>query len=51
MLTLQATEAFELYAAVSPMLPTNATVAAAHAVARWVKEREGELFLVGAPTF
>lgn len=45
------TQLFELYVAVSPMLPKTATVGAANAVIRWVKKEENRLFLHDAPVF
>lgn len=45
------TQAFELYIAVSPLLPKSAAVNAANAVARWVKKEEARLFLRDAPVF
>ncbi|ORY89278.1 vacuolar fusion protein MON1, partial [Leucosporidium creatinivorum] len=43
------TSKFELYLAVSPLLPKTAVVSAARAVTRWIKPEE--LFLTSAPTF
>jgi hypothetical protein len=48
---LQITQPFELYIALSPLLPKSAAVGAANAVARWVKREEGRLFLRDAPVF
>jgi len=45
------TQPFELYIAVSPMLPKTAAVGAANAVTRWVKKEESRLFLRDAPVF
>jgi len=45
------TQPFELYIALSPLLPKNAAVGAANAVARWVKKEEIRLFLRDAPVF
>ncbi|KNZ73044.1 Vacuolar fusion protein MON1 [Termitomyces sp. J132] len=45
------TQPFELYIALSPMLPKAAAVGAANAVARWVKKEEAKLFLRDAPVF
>lgn len=45
------TQPFELYVAVSPMLPKSAVVGAANAVTRWVKKEESRLFLRDAPVF
>lgn len=42
---------FELYIAVSPLLPKLAVVAAAKAVLKWVKKEEEGLWLSSAPTF
>ncbi|KAF9568812.1 DUF254-domain-containing protein [Agrocybe pediades] len=45
------TQPFELYVALSPLLPKSAAVGAANAVARWVKKEEARLFLRDAPVF
>jgi len=45
------TQPFELYIALSPLLPKGAVVGAANAVARWVKKEETRLFLRDAPVF
>jgi hypothetical protein len=45
------TQPFELYVALSPLLPKTAVVGAANAVARWVKKEEARLFLRDAPVF
>ncbi|KAF9534492.1 trafficking protein Mon1-domain-containing protein [Crepidotus variabilis] len=45
------TQPFELYIALSPLLPKSAAVGAANSVARWVKKEEGRLFLKDAPVF
>ncbi|TFK27965.1 DUF254-domain-containing protein [Coprinopsis marcescibilis] len=45
------TQPFELYVAVSPMLPKTAVVGAANAVTRWIKKEESRLFLRDAPVF
>jgi len=45
------TQPFELYIALSPLLPKSAAVGAANAVARWVKKEETRLFLRDAPVF
>jgi hypothetical protein len=45
------TEPFELYVALSPLLPKSAAVGAANAVARWVRKEEARLFLKDAPVF
>ncbi|KAG6887771.1 hypothetical protein C0995_012885 [Termitomyces sp. Mi166 len=45
------TQPFELYIALSPMLPKAAAVGAANAVARWVKKEEARLFLRDVPVF
>jgi hypothetical protein len=47
----QITQPFELYVAVSPMLPKSGVVGAANAVTRWVKKEESRLFLRDAPIF
>lgn len=47
----QITQPFELYVAVSPMLPKSGVVGAANAVTRWVKKEESRLFLRDAPVF
>jgi len=44
----QTTSSFELYLAVSPLLPKNAVVSAARAVTRWIKKNEASLFLTSA---
>ena len=48
---LQITQPFELYIALSPLLPKGAAVGAANAVARWVKKEETRLFLRDVPVF
>ncbi|SCV72231.1 BQ2448_4925 [Microbotryum intermedium] len=45
------TSSFELYLAVSPLLPKTASVSAARAVIKWVKGEENRLFLTSAPSF
>ncbi|EKM79357.1 hypothetical protein AGABI1DRAFT_74328 [Agaricus bisporus var. burnettii JB137-S8] len=45
------TQPFELYVAVSPLLPKSAIIGAANAVVRWVKKEESRLFLRDAPVF
>ncbi|KAF9485853.1 DUF254-domain-containing protein [Pholiota conissans] len=45
------TQPFELYVALSPLLPKSAAVGAANSVARWVKKEEARLFLRDAPVF
>ncbi|KAG2010039.1 vacuolar fusion protein MON1 [Coprinopsis cinerea AmutBmut pab1-1] len=45
------TQPFELYVAVSPMLPKTAVVGAANSVTRWIKKEESRLFLRDAPVF
>ncbi|KAL8276925.1 hypothetical protein RQP46_010653 [Phenoliferia psychrophenolica] len=45
------TSTFELYVALSPLLPKTAVVSAARAVSRWVKAQESRLFLTSAPSF
>jgi hypothetical protein len=47
----QITQLFEVYIALSPLLPKSAAVGAANAVAKWVKREEGRLFLKDAPVF
>ncbi|KAM0746693.1 DUF254-domain-containing protein [Meredithblackwellia eburnea MCA 4105] len=42
---------FELYVALSPLLPKSAIVSAAKAVTKWAKANEGRLFLTSAPSF
>ncbi|KAK4694121.1 vacuolar fusion protein MON1, partial [Phenoliferia sp. Uapishka_3] len=42
---------FELYVALSPLLPKTAVVSAARAVSKWVKGQESKLFLTSAPSF
>ncbi|KAK4054502.1 Vacuolar fusion protein mon1 [Microbotryomycetes sp. JL201] len=44
-----ATSKFELYVAVSPLLPKTAVVSVARAVTRWIKPEEH--FLISAPSF
>lgn len=44
------TPPFELYMAAGPNLPRGALVAAASAVASWVKANEAALFLISSPT-
>lgn len=51
MTTIQITQPFEVYLALSPRMPKTAIVNAANAVARWVKKEEGRLFLKDAPVF
>jgi hypothetical protein len=48
---VQITQPFELYLALSPMLPKSAIIGAANAVAKWVKKEESKLFLRDAPVF
>ena len=48
---MQITQPFELYIALSSLLPKTAAVGAANAVARWVKRDENRLFLRDAPVF
>ena len=48
---LQITQPFEVYVALSPLLPKSAAVGAANAVAKWVKKEEARLFLKDAPVF
>jgi len=45
------TQPFEVYIALSPLLPKSAAVGAANAVAKWVKKEETRLFLKDAPVF
>ncbi|CCM03516.1 uncharacterized protein FIBRA_05650 [Fibroporia radiculosa] len=45
------TQPFELYLALSPLLPKSAVVNAANSVARWVQKEERRLFLRDAPVF
>ncbi|SGY20537.1 BQ5605_C016g08087 [Microbotryum silenes-dioicae] len=45
------TSSFELYLAVSPLLPKTAVVSAARAVIKWIKAEENRLFLTSAPSF
>ena len=47
----QITQPFELYLAMSPLLPKSAVVNAANAIARWVHKEEKRLFLRDAPVF
>ncbi|KZT12073.1 DUF254-domain-containing protein [Laetiporus sulphureus 93-53] len=45
------TQQYELYLALSPLLPKSAVMNAANAVARWVQKEERRLFLLDAPVF
>lgn len=45
------TQPFELYIALSPLLPKTAVINAANSVTRWIKREEGKLFLKDAPVF
>ncbi|EKM56680.1 uncharacterized protein PHACADRAFT_91851, partial [Phanerochaete carnosa HHB-10118-sp] len=45
------TQPFELYLAMSPLVPKSAVVNAANAIARWVQREEKRLFLRDAPVF
>lgn len=45
------TRPFELYVAVSPLLPMSGVVATANRVAKWVSGEESRLFLRDAPVF
>lgn len=45
------TQPFELYLAMSPLVPKSAVVNAANAIARWVQKEEKRLFLRDAPVF
>ena len=47
----QITQPFELYLAMSPLVPKSAVVNAANAIARWVQKEEKRLFLRDAPVF
>lgn len=47
----QITRPYELYLAMSPLLPKSAVVNAANAIARWVQKEEKRLFLRDAPVF
>lgn len=47
----QSTSTFELYLALSPIMPKTAVISVAHGVLRWIQSREKELFLVSAPSF
>jgi vacuolar fusion protein MON1 len=48
---LQITQPFELYIAMSPLVPKSAVVNAANAISRWVQREEKRLFLRDAPVF
>ncbi|KAH8104565.1 trafficking protein Mon1-domain-containing protein [Cristinia sonorae] len=45
------TQPFELYLALSPLIPKSAAINAANAIARWVSKEEKRLFLRDAPVF
>ncbi|CAL1713268.1 unnamed protein product [Somion occarium] len=45
------TQPFELYLAMSPLIPKSAVVNAANAISRWVQKEEKRLFLRDAPVF
>ncbi|KAL1667017.1 DUF254-domain-containing protein [Schizophyllum commune] len=45
------TQPFELYIALSPLLPKTAVINAANAVTRWIRKEETKLFLRDAPVF
>ncbi|KAK7690019.1 hypothetical protein QCA50_006663 [Cerrena zonata] len=45
------TQPFELYMALSPLIPKSAAVNAANAISRWVQKEEKRLFLRDAPVF
>ncbi|TCD70523.1 Vacuolar fusion protein mon1 [Steccherinum ochraceum] len=45
------TQPFELYLALSPLIPKSAAINAANAIARWVGKEEKRLFLRDAPVF
>ena len=49
--SFQITQPFELYVAMSPLLPKSALVNAANSIARWVQKEEKRLFLRDAPVF
>ena len=48
---MQITQPFELYIALSPLLPKTAVINAANAVTRWIRKEETKLFLRDAPVF
>ncbi|PSR83871.1 hypothetical protein PHLCEN_2v5580 [Hermanssonia centrifuga] len=45
------TQPFELYLAMSPLLPKSAIINAANSISRWVQKEEKRLFLRDAPVF
>ncbi|KAL1744493.1 vacuolar fusion protein MON1 [Schizophyllum fasciatum] len=45
------TQPFELYIALSPLLPKTAVINAANAVVRWIRKEDAKLFLRDAPVF
>ncbi|KAI0074029.1 DUF254-domain-containing protein [Panus rudis PR-1116 ss-1] len=45
------TQPFEMYIALSPLLPKSAAVNAANGISRWVQKEEKRLFLRDAPVF
>ena len=50
-LHVQITQPFEIYLALSPLIPKSAAINAANAIARWVGKEEKRLFLRDAPVF
>lgn len=51
LLRVQITQPFEIYLALSPLIPKSAAINAANAIARWVGKEEKRLFLRDAPVF
>ncbi|KAI0345875.1 DUF254-domain-containing protein [Trametopsis cervina] len=45
------TKPYELYLAMSPLLPKSAVINAANSIARWIQKEEKRLFLRDAPVF
>ncbi|KAG8826863.1 Vacuolar fusion protein mon1 [Serendipita sp. 401] len=45
------TQSFEIYVALSPLLPKSAAIGAANAVVKYIKQEESRLFLRDAPVF
>ncbi|GAA94554.1 hypothetical protein E5Q_01206 [Mixia osmundae IAM 14324] len=45
------TSTFEMYVAISPLLPKTAVVAVAHSVSKWIDKHVDSLFLTAAPSF
>ncbi|KAI0801948.1 DUF254-domain-containing protein [Irpex lacteus] len=45
------TKPYELYLAMSPLLPKSAVINAANGIARWIQKEEKRLFLRDAPVF